>query len=1111
MATILIVDDHSVNREFLTTLLGYGNHRLLEAADGVSALRIARETRPDLVISDILMPAGDGYELVRSLREDASLGDVPVIFYTAHYNGREALHLAEACGVRTVLTKPADPARVLEVVEEVLRDAAPVRTPIADTDAFDRSHLRLVSQKLLQTTDELEWTTSRLMALIDMSLQLSSERDPRQLVSEFCRWTRELVAARSVVVGIWSQLQPNDACVAASGFPPAVSAAIERELGLHAHYPTPLSAQEAAVRISGPMKDASVLGLPAAHPPVASAMVAPVGSPSRRFGWICAANRVGRTEFSEDDERLLVLFASYVGRIFENHCLVEEGAARSRILEREVARRAEAQWRVDIQYAVARALSETSSIEIAARELLEAICTRSSFEFGELWEVDPDATQLRQVAVWHDDLAAAQRFEHLSREYVFARGVGMPGKVWETGQPVWIGDAQYDPLFLRAPRAREFGIRAAVAFPVMTRGEVIGVLGFFGGDVRQPDPELTSLFTALGSQVGQFLKRRQQEDKILRLARIQAVLGSISALIVRTGDRVALLEGACRIAVREGGFSRAAIIAGAGTSQNRLLAVCERQDGTAGAPGVPEDVPSLVEMVFHTRVAALDNDFQTPGTNFRSVVVLPLLQAGEPIAVLVLYAGSSAFFTSDEMALLEGLAAELSFALDTVSNRDQLLWMAHFDPLTGLPNRVLFHERLSQALRVAEEEEKTLVVIAGNIRSMGVVNATLGRSAGDEVLRDVARRLKKVTRYPDHLARISGDGFATFLPEVHAPAEPALRINAALDAGFHEPMMIAGQQVALAMQCGVAVFPEDGSSGEVLLANAETALRRIRGSSQRVSFFEPRMQEQVARRMALEARLARALAAEEFILHYQPKLALGTGRLVGFEALIRWREADGRLVPPNDFIPLLEESGMIVEVGRWVIRTSLADHRRWQQQGLHPPPVAVNVSVVQMREEDFVDDVLGILKGAAGDGAPDAAAALEVEITESAAMENIQRTVGQVQMLRDLGVGVSIDDFGTGHSSLGYLAQLPVSALKIDRSFVSTMAEKAESASIVAAIVSLAHSLKLEVIAEGVETQAQAEQLGALGCDVMQGYLVSRPIDSDAAAGFMQARPIAHA
>lgn len=257
---------------------------------------------------------------------------------------------------------------------------------------------------------------------------------------------------------------------------------------------------------------------------------------------------------------------------------------------------------------------------------------------------------------------------------------------------------------------------------------------------------------------------------------------------------------------------------------------------------------------------------------------------------------------------------------------------------------------------------------------------------------------------------------------------------------------------------------------------------------------------------SLEARLARALAAEEFVLHYQPKLALGTGRLVGFEALIRWREADGRLVPPSDFVPLLEESGMIVEVGRWVMRTSLADHRRWQQQGLDPPPVAVNVSVVQMREDDFVDDVLSILKGAGGGGTADAATALEVEITESAAMENIQRTVGQVQMLRDVGVDVSIDDFGTGHSSLGYLAQLPVSALKIDRAFVSTMGEKAESASIVSAIISLAHSLKLKVIAEGVETQAQADQLGVLGCDAMQGYLVSRPVDSDGAAKFMQAR-----
>ncbi len=301
----------------------------------------------------------------------------------------------------------------------------------------------------------------------------------------------------------------------------------------------------------------------------------------------------------------------------------------------------------------------------------------------------------------------------------------------------------------------------------------------------------------------------------------------------------------------------------------------------------------------------------------------------------------------------------------------------------------------------------------------------------------------------------------------------------------------------LTAKAGVAIFPTDGESADVLLANAEAALRAAKEGGKAFGFYTADLSERFVERVALEKSLRRALENEEFVLYYQPKVDLVQRRLKGVEALIRWRRPDHGLVPPSDFIPLLEESGMIVEVGEWVLRQASFDRTRWLEQRLAAPRVAVNVSAVQLRRDDFVRTVSRIVKMAGS------AAGLDIEVTETLLLTDVAENLVKLAQIRTLGVGIALDDFGTGYSSLGYLAKLPVETLKIDRAFVASMLDDSSAMTLVSTIISLARSLKLETVAEGVESEEQAKILRLIGCDQMQGYLISRPLPFEEMTAFL--------
>jgi diguanylate cyclase (GGDEF)-like protein len=466
-----------------------------------------------------------------------------------------------------------------------------------------------------------------------------------------------------------------------------------------------------------------------------------------------------------------------------------------------------------------------------------------------------------------------------------------------------------------------------------------------------------------------------------------------------------------------------------------------------------------------------------------SLAVMPIMVGGEASGVLALYASEAGVFDEAEMRLLVELAGDVGFAIDYIEKEERVRYLAYYDSLTGLANRALFLERLGERLATAARDGRKLALLLINIDRFKTINDTLGRPAGDVVLKEFARRLQAAAGDASLVARVSGDHFAVMLPDVKSEESLRRRLDKGDARVKAEPLAVAGQELRLATRSGVALFPRDATDAESLYRNAEAALK-VAHTGETYLFYRQEMTKRIAGKLTLENRLRTALEKSQFVLHYQPKLELATRRIVGAEALIRWASPEG-LVPPAQFIPLLEETGLIVPVGAWAIEQALADLRRWNGAGLPAPRIAVNVSAVQLRQPDFVARMKEALGADPG---------IDVEITESLLMEDLDANVKKLQAVRALGVGITLDDFGTGYSSLSYLARLPVQSVKVDRSFIASMAENPDAMTLVTTIVSLARSLRLKVIAEGVETPMQESLLRAVRCDEAQGFLYARPM-----------------
>jgi len=600
-------------------------------------------------------------------------------------------------------------------------------------------------------------------------------------------------------------------------------------------------------------------------------------------------------------------------------------------------------------------------------------------------------------------------------------------------------------------------------------------------------------------------EKRQMEQgvRLQRLTRTYRMLSSMSSAILRLRNRVELLDEVCRIGFHQGGYQRVAISlidTGATTLRTRSSAGTEmgfEEDSDhdifaidvslaerairSGEPAVVNDLADDLQASTQQRTMIVDS-------GCRAVAALPLLVDGTVVGVISLFSGQSGVFDEAEVAVLQELTANLGFALQYLEKDEAVQFLSYFDSLTGLAKRPLFCQRLARVLDVDAADGGSRAVMVFDVQKLGTINDTLGRYVGDRLIEKISARLKQTFADADCAAYFGGGTFALMLQNVGNAADTGRLLQNAAAQIFVESFNIDGQELRPAIRSGVAFYPHDAGNADVLVQNAEAALKAAREDNEKYMLYGFVTQRPTSRSLALEARLARALDRQEFLLHYQPKVNIESGQVEGLEALLRWQDTEDGLVPPSVFVPLLERSGAIVDVGEWVLLQSVRDIRDWIMAGLPTIRVAVNVSPLQLRRRDFVDRVVSGIEPTSK-----LTAGIDIEITESMLMHDLELSIRKLSQLREAGIGVAIDDFGTGYSSLRLLARLPVDTLKIDRSFVQSITDTQNGMTLVSTVVSLAKAFSMRTVAEGVETSEQLQMLRLAKCDQAQGYLFARP------------------
>jgi diguanylate cyclase (GGDEF)-like protein/PAS domain S-box-containing protein len=1061
VSNILVVDDDATNRKLVAALLSFEGHVVIEAADGAEALQSARRRKPDLIISDILMPSMDGYEFVRQLREDSTLAQTAVVFYTANYRQQEAEALAIRCQVDRVISKPCEAGDFIRAVEGVLAAGA---RPHAVTPAdFDIEHLRLLTDKLAQTANDLHSANARLRTLVDLNVQLISEHEPQALFNRMCQGAYHLLAARFCALAI-SEGKVSATC----GLDSTLG---DRPLDAEAGRLGSLLRVPRAFRMGARDLENGDSGLPAEYGPIRSLLAAPIASAAHSYGWICVGDKRDEEGFSAEDQRLLTILAAQVGRIHENERLYKDVRNYAAELLTEMGERERAVTELLASEARFRQLAE--NIEdvffIVIPDLSELIYISPACE--RVWgRSEADLRAAPQS--WADSLHPEDREATLKQQRQIFEALPTPGQM---------------EFRIVKPNGSVRWIQTRVSAVCGVDGQVIRAVGV-STDVTD---------------------RNLAETKVRHLNRVLAMLSGINSLIVRADERTVLLNEACRLTINPGMFGGAwcGLVDASGAI------------GTVVTSGAFTDLePQLhahlteadnpIARVMKSAASVICNDLRIDPSagawselltqrGYAALVALPLIIADKVIGCLSLISSEREIFDLDEMALLKEMAGDISFALDHIAKSEQLNYLAYYDVLTGVPNRSLFLDRLGQLVNRATPGAASFAVIILDPERFSVFNDTVGRTAADDLLRKMATRLVDCTGEGDLVGRVGADQFAAALTGIRSAADVPRMVEELWSKWLGEPYPVAEQQIRLSAHAGVAVFPDDGQSAEDLLGNAETALKRAKESGKTFAAYTARLTEEVAERVRLEKNLRDALNKEEFVLHYQPKVDFSSRRLHGVEALIRWNSPALGMISPAKFVPILEESGLIVEVGAWVMQQAMLDRALWLERGLNAPRVSVNVSTLQLQRDDFVRRLTHMLRTAGADHG------LDIEVTESLLMQDVQENLAKLTAIRELGVQIALDDFGTGFSSLSYLARLPVHTLKIDRSFISVMLDDPSAMTLVSTIISLARALKLETVAEGVELEEQAKILRLLHCDQMQGFLISKPISFDAMTAYL--------
>jgi diguanylate cyclase (GGDEF)-like protein len=609
-------------------------------------------------------------------------------------------------------------------------------------------------------------------------------------------------------------------------------------------------------------------------------------------------------------------------------------------IAKDVSASMRAEQLLRLEHMVARCVASSDNASTALHAVIRSICETQGWECGRYFGRDDRGDALVMNEFWHMPSAGLERFIEQSREISYPAGSGLIGRVWQSGEPLWVTDIGKDSRIHKGI-ARQAGMHGTFIFPVVSEGKPVGVFSFHSIKVREPEERLLQAVRVIGSQIGQFLQRKQAEGRIQ--------------------------------------------------------------------------------------------------------------------------------------------------------------YLATHDGLTGLPNRVMFSQLANAAIQTARRYQRMFAVLFIDLDRFKTINDTLGHDAGDKLLQEVAKRFSGCLRESDVVARMGGDEFVVLLQEVGEAEQVATVARKLLSAAI-KPVLIMGQECRVTASIGICTYPADAQDEQSLMKNADIAMYLAKEEGKNnFQFYSEKIKVQSLERLSLESSLRRALERDEFFLHYQAKLDFRTGRITGVEALLRWQHPDLGMVSPAQFIPLAEETGLIVPIGRWVLQTACAQNVAWQREGLPPVCMAVNLSARQFADEGLLEDIAAALEQSGMK--PDL---LELELTESMVMQSPAEASRLLAAIKRLGVRIAIADFGVGYASLAQIKRFPIDTLKLDRSFIRDIAKNAEDRAITEAVIAMGKTLSLTVVAEGVETQEQQTYLLDHACDAMQGFYFSRPVPQEEFASFLR-------